>query len=595
MTTSSDRLIMIDELIRYCVENKIVNKNNKLKPINAKNQHLLAPLQKAFPNMPNRVIIDVIFNHNGIPPKCIHCGNDLDYHNLSNQRKLTYMHPECVSESRKSKISWAESIKKRKKTNLQRYGTEAPFDYEKNVLRSRETKLKRYGTENYVNPKKCKQTKLDRYGDPNYRNDEKIRQTNLQRYGHENVFGNREIIEKSSETLCEKYGGRGFSSPETSAKIAETNIERCGYHNAMMCEEIKEKSRVNGMKSYHTADNFLKLTANLPDLYHQYEKTPNLSVSKIANEMNISKKTLLYRFHVNGLKILEKSFSNNTSKAEEKIIEMIEKIAPDVEIIRNDRKTIYPKEIDIFLPELKLGVEHHGAFWHKESRVGDLHREKYKLARDKGIRLIQVFDFELRDNAEMLFDLIKSALNKNKKVYARYCALAEVTSTEEKEFLRENHLQGYVPSKKCYGLYHKGELVSIMSFGIPRFTKSYQWEILRFCNKRGITVTGGATKLWSNFVQKESIENCVTYCDPRFFDGRIYQSMGFKFIDHSQSGYFWYNGRDVLKRYTTQKHKLVEAGFDSSMTESEIMTSLGYYKVLDAGMLKFSFTNTEIQ
>jgi len=45
-------------------------------------------------------------------------------------------------------------------------------------------------------------------------------------------------------------------------------------------------------------------------------------------------------------------------------------------IIVNDRQAIKPKEIDIYLPDLKIGFEYHGEYWHP----GDGSREADKLA-----------------------------------------------------------------------------------------------------------------------------------------------------------------------------------------------------------------------
>ncbi|QXO06016.1 hypothetical protein [Campylobacter phage CJLB-10] len=69
---------------------------------------------------------------------------------------------------------------------------------------------------------------------------------------------------------------------------------------------------------------------------------------------------------------------------------------------------------------------------------------------------------------------------------ARKCILKQVSKSEEKEFLNKNHLQGFTGSSICYGLYFNNELVCLMSFGKPRFTNKYDWELIRLCTKDGI-------------------------------------------------------------------------------------------------------------
>ena len=38
-----------------------------------------------------------------------------------------------------------------------------------------------------------------------------------------------------------------------------------------------------------------------------------------------------------------------------------------------------------------------------------------------------------------------------------------------------------------------------MSFGVPRFTDKFEWEIIRECSKQGYFVIGGKEKLWKYF------------------------------------------------------------------------------------------------
>ena len=53
-----------------------------------------------------------------------------------------------------------------------------------------------------------------------------------------------------------------------------------------------------------------------------------------------------------------------------------------------NRYTKFGKEIDIYLPEYKIGIEYNGKYWHKNKEQQD--REKVKYFADKGIRIITV-------------------------------------------------------------------------------------------------------------------------------------------------------------------------------------------------------------
>ena len=56
--------------------------------------------------------------------------------------------------------------------------------------------------------------------------------------------------------------------------------------------------------------------------------------------------------------------------------------------------------------------------------------------------------------------------------------------------------------------------------------------------------------------------------------------------------YVWVKSKtgDVITRYQTQKHKIVEQGIcNKNETEDEIMKSSGYTKIYDSGNLKLEW------
>ena len=63
-----------------------------------------------------------------------------------------------------------------------------------------------------------------------------------------------------------------------------------------------------------------------------------------------------------------------SSKAEKEIKEFIQQYYKG-EIQSNNRQILNYKEIDLYLPELKFGIEFNGMYWHREEKVG----KKYHL------------------------------------------------------------------------------------------------------------------------------------------------------------------------------------------------------------------------
>jgi hypothetical protein len=103
---------------------------------------------------------------------------------------------------------------KRKKTCLEKYGTEFAQSSTPVKEKQKKTNLERYGVVSTAQSaqvkEKAKQTCLERYGTDcvllNKDIQEKIKQTNLEKYGSENPMQNEEIRKKGYSTNLERYG-----------------------------------------------------------------------------------------------------------------------------------------------------------------------------------------------------------------------------------------------------------------------------------------------------------------------------------------------------------------------------------------------------
>jgi hypothetical protein len=125
-----------------------------------------------------------------------------------------------------------------------------------------------------------------------------------------------------------------------------------------------------------------------------------------------------------------------------------------------------------------------------------------------------------------------------------------------------------------------------MTFGVPRFSKKYEWEILRFCNRLNLSVRGAASKLYAKFLKEKSPNTVVSYADLRLGTGKTYLNLGFEF-DHNSSPNYWYlRDTEKLSRYACQKHRLqgiLGEAFDANKTEVENMIDAGYFQMFDSG------------
>lgn len=106
--------------------------------------------------------------------------------------------------------------------------------------------------------------------------------------------------------------------------------------------------------------------------------------------------------------------SHGGSQAENEIKYFIKSLLPDTEIVKYymDNR----KQIDIYLPEYKFGVEYNGSPFHASENglYGNkdkyYHRDKFLYARDCGIHLVNIFDVDYNHNKDAILDSIKSIL-----------------------------------------------------------------------------------------------------------------------------------------------------------------------------------------
>jgi hypothetical protein len=311
-------------------------------------------------------------------------------------------------------------------------------------------------------------------------------------------------------------------------------------------------------------------------------------VSKtFAKHLDCSKNFVCDKLRDNGIFLSD--YNRFTSSYENQISELLEKFG--VEYIRNDRKVLRGKELDIYVPSKKLAIEINGIFWHQDidGSKRNYHLDKTEACEKESIRLLHITDKEIDDNMKLITNVLKSSLGLNETIYARKCELKQISSSVFLNFNLENHLQGNINSSIRYGLFYQGNLVSVMGFAKPRFNKNYQYEITRFCNKSGINVVGGASKLFKHFIKEHSPNSVISYCDRRFFTGITYEKIGMNFIRVTPASYVWVhnNTGEVLSRYRTQKHMLKEN--DPNISETEYMISKGYMKIYDSGQKVYGY------
>lgn len=450
---------------------------------------------------------------------------------------------------------------------------------------------------------KREQTILDTYGNVNIfatkLGKEKVKKSNLILYNCENPQQNKEIRKKTEQTLIEKYGGIGTASKSIQEKVIKTHKEKTGYNFPgevpENIEKIKQTHRDNHGCYFNQKHILHENIEKLHNVYWVLEQNFKYGkpVIQIAKELGITPRIL----H----KVLKEcGYACNkyfiVSIEEKEVQDFISSL--DVNFITNNRTTIKPKELDIYIPDCNLAIEYNGLYSHSElpkrnstGRDKNYHLNKTNLCSDKNIQLIHIFSNEWVNKKDIVKSIIRSKLNKlENKIYARKCKIKEVSNIDSRNFLNNNHLQGHKNSKIKLGLYFEEELVSLMTFS--KRQKNYDWELDRFCNKLNISVVGGASKLFKNFLKLQYPFNSVlTYADIKYSNGNLYEQLGFS-LDHISSPNYWYTKdyKELESRIKYQKHKLKDLleDFDPELTEIQNMNNNGFDRIFDCGNLVYT-------
>jgi hypothetical protein len=269
-------------------------------------------------------------------------------------------------------------------------------------------------------------------------------------------------------------------------------------------------------------------------------------------------------------------YLNKESKPQTELTEFVQSFG--FSIVKNEKTLIQPYELDIFIPELNIAIEFHGMKWHSEAsgRAQRYHFTKYEKCREKGITLIQIFDYEWKSRKQQIKSFLRSKFGKNEnKVYARKLTLREVPIKEANSFLDTYHILGAGKAFRAFGLYTKsGDLLSMVTIGYHHWGKD-EIVINRYIGKDNYTVIGGFDKLMKKAIEEYNV--LYTWIDLRWSNGDSWRARGWGLVEYLNPDYVWYNIN--TKTVYSSKSTLIDKN-DPKLT-----------RVFDCGKLKLVMRN----
>lgn len=359
--------------------------------------------------------------------------------------------------------------------------------------------------------------------------------------GHKKYYSIESNRKKQSEILL----ARGYKhSEETRKKISEGNYGRVLSEESCkkISDGVKQNYRDKMCQTVRHPEDF-----NRDFIIGHFVKDKILDMESFKGYFGIDDYYACYRImhHFD----IELEYKDN-KQSQKQFVEYIRGIY-DGEVVTDTRKVIGPSEIDVFLPELNIGIEFNGCYWHSLEMCGSSrkHQDKSKKCQDVGVELIHVWEDQWKHKTELVKTILKSrlgVLDVSKKIYARQCKIKEIDDKEYRKFVSVNHIQGYRRAEVMFGLFYHGELVQIASFSRTRglgknrdAIEAYEWEWIRGCPASNNVVIGGTSRLFKHFVRQYNPKSVLCYADWNLFNGRGYKECGFELDGYTEPDKFY--------------------------------------------------------
>lgn len=486
----------------------------------------------------------------------------------------------------------------RRKKNMEKYGVEHPMQL-KEVREKQQASVKaHFGVEH---PLQCQELK------------EKAVQTNREKFGTDWALGNREFHEKCFDTMEKKYGYRtSFESPELMAKARETMIRKYGVDNPSKIYEVDKRRRTtcsilygseNPMQNTKVSskakrtrlknNNGVFWTQSMQDkavaTNMKRYGTDNASKSEVIKER--IRKSCMDKYGVPYGCMVEGAKPQRISKINKKFQQYLAEnnIESTLEV------NIGNKFFDLYIPACKTVVEIDPSYTHNTEGCNhfnhkvplDYHISKTQIAVQNGYRCIHVFDWDDWDKVIQL-------VTPTKRIYARECQLVKVVDDKvANKFIKENHLQGQARGALLtLGLAYNDELVQCMSFGLSRYNKNYTYELLRLCSKQGVSVLGGASKMFKFATQQLELDSIISYCDASKFTGKVYEAMGMTRSKLTAPSIIWSKEeKHITSNLLRQRgyDQLFNTNYGKGTDNELLMLFNGWVPVPDCGQYVFTY------
>ncbi len=270
-----------------------------------------------------------------------------------------------------------------------------------------------------------------------------------------------------------------------------------------------------------------------------------------------------------------------------------------ITFLTNDRTRIAPRELDIVFEGQPIAIEFNGTWWHSLTAGNRLakkmsHRNKFLACQQQGLSLFQIDEHEWGSplKREIWQSILLSKTGRHRtRIPARKTTCVPLSSDEANRFLRVHHLQGRVLRGGWnFALKYENEIVGVIVFCMHQ---RRCLNLVRLAFAKGVTVLGGASKLFRHALKHLPALDIVTFSNNRYSSGAVYPQLGFHKDTELPPSYQWvYKGAVLNKRLCRHQRlpKLLGESYDPALTENQNMFRAGARILYDAGYVRWSYS-----
>lgn len=501
-------------------------------------------------------------------PDCIHCSKQITQKDVWLGHKFCCHYCQTQSEQRKQSA---------RETNLKKYGVDNPTKCKQVIDKRKKNCLEKYGVEHSTQVKefqeKKKNTLLKNYGvDIPFKNKEildKARQTTLKHYGVDNPFKTDYFQDLAKQRRKELYGVEYVcQNPEYKEKIRQSNINKSKQEK----QEIQDKRKQTCLEKYgveyssqsniikdkiiktcndrygvnfpaqspnaiinHKISRYKRFTTNLVKRQNVQLLTSKDELINTNNDLTFKCLSCGYQWtdeqHMCVQQVrCPECISHNLSLVESMIFDYIKSIYPG-QVDRHNRKILQGKELDIYIPDLKLAFEYNGSLYHSTNSNytktrnidSNYHLSKTINCQKHNIRLIHIFDYQWYNKQDQIKKFIKRQICDLQYIETKDLKVKTISKFEAKQFLDKYYIDDFNRDyNKQFGIYYSDTLISVITFDV----NDNQTVLQNYCKD---DIHDFDDQILLDIIKDNKFNSVITSIDLQHFTRNTFSQLGFKF------------------------------------------------------------------